>query len=145
MQDYFQLWEKQGSEWRAILDSLRPEIDYVVSKHGMRVSPVRWDEPSLTLTWLSKGYHRSLRVSIMGRQGSYELALSGSIWRDVMEGEERRRQYAEAAEVGTVSIGYDIDMGKALPEVRNHLERARQAVERIARHDAEVVLEKSGA
>lgn len=142
MQDYFEAWEQQGGEWKAILDSVRAEFDYVASKYGMRVLPVRWDEPSLTLNWSSTGYNRSLHGLIAGPQGQFELVLDGSIWRDVLVGNQRTRQYRHESEVAKVYVGRAIDVEKALPRLRDSLEKVRVHIESMREHDAEVSLEK---
>lgn len=119
---------------------IEPTLRNVAARHHMKVSPWRWDDPSITLSWESHGYSRNARVRIVEELGHYKLALSGAAWRDVTEGAERKRQFTELRDLGLVSVP---ESREASSELSDELEKTWKSVEQIDKTISEVVLNKA--
>ena len=142
MPDRWKLWVDQGKDWQAIYDSLEPDLAAFSARNRMRISPWRWEEPSITLSWLKEGYHRSIRMLIGGEPSTYYVDISGSVWRDIIEGDNRSREYKHIKDIQRISVGSAPLNTKLKKSVQASLEKAHGIVSSISECPERVSLGK---
>lgn len=125
-------WETKGEDWKTIHAGIKPTLADVAKRHGMKLSPWHWDEPVLTFSWSSHRFHRNVRVRIVGEPGAYELALSGSIWRDTETPGGRVRAYNDQPSLGRTYVGDPRDSRGVSDKLRHLLEECVSSIDSLA-------------